>query len=48
MRRRKLCSIWLASGRASGRTKPPASSAAVNPRGNSSKASGLPRVSAMI
>ena len=26
--RRKLCSIWLASGRASGRPKPPASSAA--------------------
>ena len=33
---------------ASGRPNPPASSAAVNPRGNSSNASGFPRVSATI
>ena len=38
----------LASGRASGRPNPPASSAGVNPRGSSSSASGLPRVSATI
>ena len=38
----------LASGRSSGRPNPPASSAAVNPRGNSTNASGLPRVSATI
>ena len=48
IRRRKLCSMRLASGRASGRPNPPASSAAVKPRGSSSKASGLPRVSATI
>ena len=32
-RRRKLCSIWLASGRASGSPNPPASSAGVSPAG---------------
>ena len=47
-RRRKLCSIRLGSSRASGRPKPPASSAGVSPRGSSSSASGLPRVSATI
>ena len=38
----------FASGRASGSPNPPASSAGVNPRGSSSSASGLPRVSARI
>jgi hypothetical protein len=47
-RRRKLCSMRLARGCASGRPNPPASSTAVSPRGSSSRASGLPRVSAMI
>ena len=37
-----------ASGRASGSPNPPASSAGVSPRGSSSSASGLPRVSATI
>ena len=45
---RNVCSIRLASGRASGSPNPPASSAGVSPRGNSRRASGLPRVSAMI
>ena len=36
------------SGVTAGRPNPPASSAGVSPRGNSSSASGLPRVSAMI
>ena len=38
----------LAKRRASGSPNPPASSAGVNPRGSSSSASGLPRVSARI
>jgi hypothetical protein len=44
--RRKLSSIRPDSPGASSRPNPPASSAGVNPRGNSSNASGLPRVSA--
>ena len=45
---RKLCSMRLASRRASGSPNPPASSAGVSPRGSSISASGLPRVSARI
>ena len=45
---RNVRSIRLASGRASGSPNPPASSAGVSPRGSSSSASGLPRVSATI
>lgn len=44
----KLCSRRFASGCVSGRPNPPASSAAVNPRVNSTNASGFPRVSATI
>ena len=44
----KVSSTRLATGRASGSPNPPASSAGVNPRGSSSNASGLPRVSATI
>ena len=44
--RRKLCSIRLGRGVTSGSPNPPASSAGVNPRGTSSRASGLPRDSA--
>ena len=47
-RRTKLCSMRVLSGRTSGSPNPPASSAAVNPRGSSRSASGLPRVSATI
>ena len=46
--RAKLSSIRPDSGAAPGRPNPPASSAGVNPRGSSSNASGLPRVSATI
>ena len=42
MRWRYVCSIRLASGRASGSPNPPASSAGVDPRGSSISASGLP------
>ena len=48
IRRRKLASIRPAIGTDAGRVKPPASSAGVNPRGSSSKASGLPRASARM
>ena len=44
----KLCSIRLATAGAPGSPKPPASSAAVNPSGSCSSASGFPRASAMI
>ena len=47
-RRRKLSSMLPARGTAPGSPNPPASWAGVNPRGSSSKASGLPRVSATI
>ena len=47
-RRRKECSIRLASGRASGSPYPPASSAGFSPRGSSSSASGLPPASPRI
>ena len=46
--RRKLSSIRPDSGRAPGSPNPPASCAGVSPRGSSSNASGLPRVSATI
>ena len=46
--RPKLASIRPVSGVTAGRPNPPASSAGVSPRGSSSSASGLPRVSAMI
>ena len=42
----KLCSIRFARGVTSSSPNPPASSAGLNPRGNSSRASGLPRDSA--
>ena len=45
---RKLSSIRPASAGAPGSPKPPARSAGVSPRGSSSSASGLPRVSATI
>ena len=44
----KLCSIRLATADALGSPKPPASSAAVNPSGSCTSASGFPRASAMI
>ena len=47
-RRPKLCSSWFINGRASGRSNPPAGSTGVNPRGNSSRAKELPRVSATM
>ena len=47
-RRRKLSSIRPDSGTAPGSPNPPASSAGVTPRGSSSSASGLPRVSVTI
>ena len=47
-RRRKLSSMLLESGNPPGSPKPPASSAGDNSRSSSSKASGLPRVSATI
>ncbi|MGC0380888.1 hypothetical protein RKD33_001105 [Streptomyces sp. SAI-129] len=48
MRRRKPASIWLDRGRLSGTPNPPAISRRVRPRGSSTRASGLPRVSATI
>ena len=47
-RRMKLSSTRLASGIVAGSPNPPASSAGVKPRGSSSSAKGLPRVSATI
>ncbi len=48
MRRRKPASIWLDRGRLSGTPNPPAISRRVRPRGSSTRASGLPRVSATM
>jgi hypothetical protein len=47
-RRRKVCSIRSGSAGALGTPNPPASSCGVSPRGNSTNASGLPRISARI
>ncbi len=47
-RSRKLCSIRPGTAGPPDRPNPPASSAGVRPRGSSSSASGLPRVSATI